>query len=218
MTRRRGSAFIYLPNPTIGGRARGSTLARANGALLGLVVMGAAAPALGRLSDQVGMTRQGNLAEAQEQLEGALKLFGIDSMAVHRAHVLLLLATARHGRGDLPGARALLRRAQDLAKQLVDPGVLPALLEQTTRTLDSAAPRPTVELATPLTERELVVLRLVPTRLSTPEIGRELHVSVNTIRSQVQGIYRKLDVGSRAEAVAQARQLGLLPGSAQPRP
>jgi LuxR family maltose regulon positive regulatory protein len=96
--------------------------------------------------------------------------------------------------------------------------MLPALLEQTTRTLDSATPRRRVELATPLTERELVVLRLLPTRLSTPEIGRELHVSVTTIRSQVQGIYRKLDVGSRAEAVAQARQLGLLPGSAQPRP
>jgi LuxR family transcriptional regulator, maltose regulon positive regulatory protein len=164
------------------------------------------------------MTRQGNLAEAQEQLEWALTLFGIDSMAVHQAHVLLLLATARHGRGDLPGARALLRRAQDLVRQLVDPGMLPALLEQTTRTLDSATPRRRVELATPLTERELVVLRLLPTRLSTPEIGRELHVSVTTIRSQVQGIYRKLDVDSRAEAVAQARQLGLLPGSAQPRP
>jgi len=192
--------------------ARAATIADTQG-LSGEPLCGIVHMAHGR-----AMTRQGNLAEAQEQLEWALTLFGIDSMAVHQAHVLLLLATARHGRGDLPGARALLRRAQDLVRQLVDPGMLPALLEQTTRTLDSATPRRRVELATPLTERELVVLRLLPTRLSTPEIGRELHVSVTTIRSQVQGIYRKLDVDSRAEAVAQARQLGLLPGSAQPRP
>ena len=54
------------------------------------------------------------------------------------------------------------------------------------------------------------MLRLLPTQLSTREIGRELSVSVTTIRSQVQAIYRKLQVGSRAEAVAHARQLGLL--------
>jgi LuxR family maltose regulon positive regulatory protein len=63
----------------------------------------------------------------------------------------------------------------------------------------------------PLSERELMVLRLLPTELSTREIGRELSVSVTTIRSQVQAIYRKLQVNSRAEAVTTARQLGLLP-------
>ena len=45
----------------------------------------------------------------------------------------------------------------------------------------------------------------------TREIAREFSVSVNTVRSQVQAIYRKLGVGSRAEAVTHARQLGLLP-------
>ena len=64
-----------------------------------------------------------------------------------------------------------------------------------------------------LTERELVVLRLLATRLSTREIGQQLHVSVNTVRTQVRAIHRKLEVSSRAEAVAHARQLGLLPGS-----
>ena len=62
-----------------------------------------------------------------------------------------------------------------------------------------------------LTERELAVLRLLPTQLSTREIGRELSVSVNTVRSQVQAIYRKLGVSSRSEAVTHARELGLLP-------
>jgi LuxR family maltose regulon positive regulatory protein len=88
--------------------------------------------------------------------------------------------------------------------------MLPALLKQTEEAL-GARPRRPVQLAAPLTERELAVLRLLLTRLSTREIGRELSVSVNTVRSQVQAIYRKLGVSSRAEAVTQARQLGLLP-------
>jgi LuxR family maltose regulon positive regulatory protein len=168
--------------------------------------------ALGR-----AMTREGNYPGAQEQLEWALELFGIDSMAVHRAHALLLLATVHHGRRDHPGARTLLRRAEELVERLVDPGVLPALLEETTGMLGAAAPRSRGAMGATLTERELVVLRLLATRLSTREISQELHLSVNTVRTQVQSIHRKLGVTSRAQAVAHARQLGLLPGANPPR-
>jgi LuxR family maltose regulon positive regulatory protein len=80
------------------------------------------------------------------------------------------------------------------------------------------APRRRVEVAAPLTERELTVLRLLPSRLSTREISRELSVSVTTIRSQVRAIYRKLQASTRAEAVAQAQKLGLLPGPTPPSP
>jgi DNA-binding NarL/FixJ family response regulator len=48
---------------------------------------------------------------------------------------------------------------------------------------------PAGRAAGPLSEWEQAVLRLLPTRLSTREIGNELHVSVNTVRSQVQAIY-----------------------------
>jgi LuxR family maltose regulon positive regulatory protein len=157
--------------------------------------------------------REGNHTGAREQLEWALELFGIDSMAVHRAHALLLLAALHHGYGDLPGARTLLRRAEELVERLVDPGVLPALLEQTTRMLGTAASSRRGEMGASLTERELVVLRLLATRLSTREISQELHVSVNTVRTQVRSIHRKLGVSSRAQAVAHAGQLGLLSGS-----
>ena len=109
-----------------------------------------------------------------------------------------------------PGAAALSEQARELIQQLTDPGVLPALVTQAQQAVGTA-PRRRVEAATPLTERELTVLRLLPTRLSTREIGRELSVSVTTVRSQVQAIYRKLGVSSRAEAVTQARELGLLP-------
>ena len=163
--------------------------------------------ALGR-----ALARQGELAEAEVQLERALELFEVDSMGLHRTYGLLVLASVRHDRGDLPGAQALADQARELVEQSKDPGMLPALLEQTEQALGSRPRRP-VQLAAPLTERELAVLRLLPTRLSTREIGRELYVSPNTVRSHIQAIYRKLQVNSRAEAVTTARQLGLLPAA-----
>jgi hypothetical protein len=48
------------------------------------------------------------------QLDRALELFEIDSMGVHRAFALLVLASVRHGRGELAGARALVERAREL--------------------------------------------------------------------------------------------------------
>jgi LuxR family transcriptional regulator, maltose regulon positive regulatory protein len=109
-----------------------------------------------------------------------------------------------------PGAAALLDEAGELVQQLTDPGVLPALVDRAQRSLRTA-PRRQGQIAAPLTVRELAVLRLLPTQLSTREIGRELSVSVNTVRSQIQAIYRKLQASTRAEAVAHARELGLLP-------
>ena len=157
------------------------------------------------------LARRGQLVEAEAQLERALKLYQIDSMVVQRVHVLLLLASVRHGRGDVPGAQAFVDRARELVEGFVDPGVLPAVLERTQRALGSP-PRRRVETAASLTERELAVLRLLATRLSTREMSRELYVSANTVRSHVQAVYRKLGVATRAEAVAHARELGLLPG------
>jgi LuxR family transcriptional regulator, maltose regulon positive regulatory protein len=184
--------------------ARAAAVAEAQG-LSAEPLCGIAYLALGR-----SLTRQGRLTEAEKQLEGALELFGIDSMNVQRAHALLLLASVRHGQGDLPGATALLEQGHELIEQMADPGSLPSLLEQSSHTLGSA-PRRRIEVAAALTERELAVLQLLPSRLSTREIGRELSVSVHTVRSQVQAIFRKLQVTSRADAVTQARQLGLLP-------
>jgi LuxR family transcriptional regulator, maltose regulon positive regulatory protein len=173
---------------------------------------GIAYAALGR-----ALARQGELAEAEAQLRRALEPVGIDSMLGQRAFALLLLAPVRQGRGDLRGARDLVDQARELIEGFADPGSLPALLEQTEQALASPARR-RVEAEAPLTERELVVLRLLPTQLSTREISRELSVSVNTIRSQVQAIYRKLQASTRAEAVTRARELGLLPGVTAPRP
>ena len=65
-------------------------------------------------------------------------------------------------------------------------------------------------MAEPLSEREQAILRYLPTMMSNQEIAGELFVSVNTVKTHVKSIYRKLEVSSRREAVARARQLRLI--------
>jgi LuxR family transcriptional regulator, maltose regulon positive regulatory protein len=70
-----------------------------------------------------------------------------------------------------------------------------------------AGPQPLYE---PLTGSETRVLRYLPTNLSAREIGEELCLSHNTIRTHLRHLYAKLGVHRRTEAVDRARALGLL--------
>jgi len=54
------------------------------------------------------------------------------------------------------------------------------------------------------------VLRYLATNLSTPEIARELSLSVHTVRTHVRHLFVKLGAHDRTKAVARARTLGLL--------
>ncbi len=62
----------------------------------------------------------------------------------------------------------------------------------------------------PLTSRERQVLQYLPRPLTNEEIAAELYVSLNTVKTHLKGVYRKLGASSRAEVVARARSLGLL--------
>ena len=66
------------------------------------------------------------------------------------------------------------------------------------------------ELLEPLSARESEVLRFLPTMMSNADIASELFVSVNTVKTHVKSIYRKLDVTRRQDSVRRARQLHLL--------
>lgn len=59
------------------------------------------------------------------------------------------------------------------------------------------------------------MLRYLPTNLTTPEVAGELYVSPNTVKTHVRNLYAKLGAHRRAEAVARARDLGLLAPSAR---
>jgi LuxR family maltose regulon positive regulatory protein len=69
----------------------------------------------------------------------------------------------------------------------------------------------------PLTDGELRVLRYLPSSLSAQEIGSELYVSLNTVKTHTRRIYEKLAVHRRTAAVARARELGLLAPSSSRR-
>ena len=62
----------------------------------------------------------------------------------------------------------------------------------------------------PLTDRELEILSYLPTRLTNSEMAQRCYVSVNTIKTHMTHIYRKLDVANRNGAIHRAREMGLL--------
>lgn len=75
------------------------------------------------------------------------------------------------------------------------------------RSANDGAP---ADLLEPLSEREREVLRYLPTVMSNADIAAELFVSVNTVKTHVKSIYRKLGATRRQDAVRRARQLRLL--------
>ena len=100
-------------------------------------------------------------------------------------------------------------RAAARGESVLEPSVAAKVVAEfarlTTQPGTSAQP-----LAEPLTERELEILRLLTTDLSTREMAEQLVVSVNTIKTQIKNIYAKLNVHSREEALDKARALKLI--------
>lgn len=76
--------------------------------------------------------------------------------------------------------------------------------------VSASFPRTTVTTAEQLTRRELELLAELPTWRTADEIASDLCVSVNTVKTHLRGIYRKLGVTTRRDAVAAAHDHGLL--------
>jgi LuxR family transcriptional regulator, maltose regulon positive regulatory protein len=126
----------------------------------------------------------------------------------HRAQVAIVLARALLALGDLCEAHALLDD-DTLERAATDSPVLRAWLADALAQL-ACYSASVAAMPVSLTGAELRVLRLLPTHLSFREMGGRLYVSANTVKTQAQAVYRKLDASSRSEAVARARSLGLL--------
>ncbi len=102
-----------------------------------------------------------------------------------------------------PRAEALVR---DLPLATIHPQ-----LERTLGFLAPPLPTEAVERSgVRLTSRELTLVELLPTHLSNAEIGDQLFLSVNTVKSNLKSLYRKLDASTRTEAVDAARRAGLI--------
>jgi LuxR family maltose regulon positive regulatory protein len=174
--------------------------------LSGSPMLGTAQTVLGHLC-----LDEGHTDEAKEHLDAALTASARSKAATSRLHALLGLARHAAATKHTIDAKRFLAEARRLTENMPDPGRLAPLVEISARQYLGSAPseagQPLVE---DLTERELAVLRLLPSELSLRGIGGELYISHNTIKGHVKAIYRKLAVNSRDGAVARSRELGLL--------
>ncbi|MBD7957133.1 AAA family ATPase [Microbacterium sp. Sa4CUA7] len=133
-------------------------------------------------------SRQSRAASAREHLEHAIEVAAAESL-IHPfvragAHVIDLIEA-------LPGVpRGFRLRILTLSRALGQ-GSREGLLE-------------------PLTPRELDLLAYLPSRLTNAELAALCFVSVNTVKTHIAHIYRKLDAAGRDAAIARARELGLL--------
>ncbi|MER5478217.1 LuxR C-terminal-related transcriptional regulator [Streptomyces sp. NPDC002734] len=96
---------------------------------------------------------------------------------------------------------------RELAAGWLTPG--PSAARRGERPSPSASPSPDL-VAAELSGRERDVLVRLAGMMSAVEIAADLHVSVNTVKSHLKSVYRKLAVNRRGDAVRRARELGLL--------
>jgi LuxR family maltose regulon positive regulatory protein len=154
---------------------------------------------------------RGRVDEAQRDLHAARALRAelTDFAAWYEAELALMLARAAVRLGDLHDAHDLLSDARRAIRQLSGAAMLEAWLEESSSMLHSVI-GPASAGPSGLTTAELRILRFLPTHLSFREIGDRAHVSGNTVKTQANAVYRKLDVTCRSDAVSRARQLGML--------
>ena len=91
--------------------------------------------------------------------------------------------------------RPVLRREHELAhpyRRLLEPD----LIEPGPAMAGRRPARPAPLIVEPLSEREREVLRHVSAMLSTAEIATEMYISVNTVKTHLKSIYRKLSADS----------------------
>jgi LuxR family maltose regulon positive regulatory protein len=182
---------------------------------------------------------QGRPDVALKMLEPLLQATEAGGWLLSVIEILILKAMALQKQGDTLQALAALERALGLAepggfmRMFIDGGqpmaqllheaarrgispeytsrLLAAFPDSESRPTALAKPqKPESQMVEPLSERELEVLRLLTTHLSSTEIAEELIISANTVRSHIKHIYSKLNAHGRADAIQRAKELHLL--------
>jgi LuxR family maltose regulon positive regulatory protein len=182
---------------------------------------------------------RGEAGSALELLHGLLERAERGGRVHSTIEILSLEALAHASRGDAESALAPLRKALRLAepggfvRTFVDagpelgplirqaaPGVVsPAYArrlaeafgpDEAAAVLSPTATTPVLELPEPLSEREVEVLRLIATGLSNADAGRKLFIAPSTVKKHLENIYAKLGTRNRTQAIARAREGGVL--------
>ncbi|WP_270484688.1 LuxR C-terminal-related transcriptional regulator [Gordonia jacobaea] len=134
--------------------------------------------------DSIALERLG------QAIDAAAPIGAIRSFVAHSEEIAGLLARYRHLNAE--------------------PSELTRAILVRLKAADAAATNVPATPSDPLTERELAVLRYLPTMFKSAEIAADLYVSVNTVKTHQQSIYRKLGVSTRRAAVDRAREWHLL--------
>jgi LuxR family maltose regulon positive regulatory protein len=180
----------------------------------------------------------GSIHDAQGLLERLLQAAEEGGRKGSVIEILVLQALAHEVQGNFAPALVSLERALTLAEpegyvrifvdeglpmvrllsEAATHGVMPdyvgkllAVFEaEKQKSEDKSYLPPAQSLIEPLSQRELEVLQLIAQGLSNREIGERLFLALDTIKGHNRRIYDKLQVQSRTEAIARARELGLL--------
>ena len=153
--------------------------------------------------------------EAARRLAGAAQRLGADPSPAAfpwlGAQVAVVLGRVSLELGDLVAARMRVDEARQHLSRLLTDGILQVRVQDLVDRLSRHDGGVRASTAMSLTAAEVRVLQLLPTHLSLGEIAEELHVSRNTVKTQVAATYRKLGAATRTAAVERGRELGLLP-------
>jgi LuxR family maltose regulon positive regulatory protein len=191
-------------------------------------LLGGEAVALARLR-----LAEGDAAGAAETIAPCLDGAAPGGFLMVPAEAWLVDALAHDALADHDRAAASLERALGLAEQgghrrsFLDAGAparslltryrrrVPAFWSHVDELVQASAESARVSVAAPkliehLTEREQTVLRYLPSLMTYEEIATDLVVSLNTVKTHAHGIFRKLGVTGRRQAVRSARELHLL--------
>jgi len=197
-------ARVLLARPT-GDRADRSMLG-AMGLLVRLLQAAAEGGRTGRVIEilvlqALAHQTRGDIPAALVPLERAISLAEpedyVQIFVSEGAPMARLLSEAR-AHGFMPDYTGRLLAARDPGAPASEP--IPSHL----------AANPAQSLLEPLSQRELEVLRLIAQGLSNREISERLFLALDTVKGHNRKIFGKLDVQSRTEAIARARELGLL--------
>ncbi|MCC6189161.1 MAG: AAA family ATPase [Anaerolineales bacterium] len=190
-----------------------------------LIAQHTSEPGAGSIREAIGLLeRLLSAAEAGRRLGSVIK-------------ILVVLALAHEAAGSRPAALGTLERALMLAEPegyvriFVDEGppmerllhaaaargTAPDYVQRLLAAFHPAAPAPTRPYAAqstsaePLSEREREVLHHIAEGLTNREIADRLYLSLYTVKAHARSIYAKLEANNRTQAVAKARELGILP-------
>ncbi len=170
-----------------------------------------------------------NMAKASQRMRSVLKMLAMQAVIVKSMgdtqNALQILEQALNLAKEEGFVRTFLDEGEPMVQLLYEAaakGVVPEYTGQllaaytspeTSSVSFKSETKGQIELVEPLSDREVEVLELIAEGFSNQEIATRLHISLSTVKGHTSNIYGKLSVNKRTQAVARAKELGILQGN-----